>query len=244
VTRAGSLPGRISAEARNADELLAQAMSQLDQGADLIKLYLGGPGTSPPWSAAEVRRVTNAAHARGARVAAHAGRIPAVRVGVEGGVDTIEHGFDLDATTAQRMAALGTILVSTLTVFHSWLSFAATTTQPLFATSASIQRLHGDLARAEAAIRTARAAGVVIAAGSDAGGGSPRANHIGWEYQALVRAGVPPVEALAAVTWRGGEALGIPEAGTFAEGSPARFFLVHGDPLTDPTAIWRVWRHV
>lgn len=245
VTRAGSLPGRISAEARNADELLSQAMGQLDQGADLIKLYLGGPDPSnPPWSAAEVRRVTDAAHARGARVAAHAGRIPAIRVGVEGGVDTIEHGFELDSYTARRLRDTGTILVSTLTVFHSWLSFAATTTQSLFATPASVNRLQSELARAEAAIQTARAAGVVIAAGSDAGGGSPRANHIGWEYQALVRAGVPPVDALAAVTWRGGEALGVPEAGTFVEGGPARFFLVHGDPLTDPTAIWRVWRHV
>ena len=245
VTRAGSLPGRISAEARNADELVSQAMGQLDQGADLIKLYLGGPDPSnPPWSAAEVRRVTDAAHARDARVAAHAGRIPAIRVGVEGGVDTIEHGFELDAYTARRMRDTGTILVSTLTVFHSWLSFAATTTQALFATPASVSRLQSELARAEAAIQTARAAGVVIAAGSDAGGGSPRANHIGWEYQALVRAGVPPVDALAAVTWRGGEALGVPEAGTLVEGGPARFFLVHGDPLTDPTAIWRVWRHV
>jgi imidazolonepropionase-like amidohydrolase len=129
-------------------------------------------------------------------------------------------------------------------VFHSWLSFAATTTIPLYASSASVRRLQGELARAESAIRTARAAGVVIAAGSDAGGGSPRANHVGWEFQALVRAGLPPVEALAAVTWRGGAALGIPDAGVIREGGPARFFLVHGDPLTDTGAIWRVWRHV
>jgi imidazolonepropionase-like amidohydrolase len=245
VTRAGTLPGRISAEARNADELLNLAIGQLDQGADLVKLYLGGPDpSSPPWSAGEVRRVVDAVHGRGARVAAHAGRIPGIRVGVEGGVDTIEHGFELDAYTARRMRDTGTILVSTLSVFHSWLTFASTTTLPLYATPASQSRLRDELARAEAALQTARAAGVVIAAGSDAGGGSPRANHIGWEYQALVRAGLPPVEALAAVTWRGGEALGIPEAGSFVEGGPARFFLVHGDPLTDPSAIWRVWRHV
>ena len=104
-------------------------------------------------------------------------------------------------------------------------------------------RLRDQLAGAEAAVRAAREAGVAIAAGSDSGGGSARANHIGWEFQALVRAGLPPVEALAAVTWRGGEALGIPDAGVLREGGPAHFFLVHGDPLTDPGAIWRVWRH-
>jgi hypothetical protein len=26
------------------------------------------------------------------------------------------------------------------------------------------------------------------------------------------------------------------------EGGPADFSLVHGDPLGDPTAMWRVWR--
>jgi imidazolonepropionase-like amidohydrolase len=51
------------------------------------------------------------------------------------------------------------------------------------------------------------------------------------------------VEALAAATWRGGELLGEPDAGVIREGGPADFFLVHGDPLSDPSALWRVWRH-
>jgi imidazolonepropionase-like amidohydrolase len=185
----------------------------------------------------------DAVHARGARVAAHAGRIRDIQTGVEAGVDTIEHGTELDAYTARRMRDTGTILVTTLSVFRSWLSFATTTTVPFWAARSSIGRVQGQLEGAEAAVRTARAQGVVIAAGSDAGGGSTRANHIGWEFQSLVSAGIPPAEALAAVTWRGGEALGIPDAGVIREGGPAHFFLVHGDPLTDPDALWRVWRH-
>ncbi|MEX1278402.1 MAG: amidohydrolase family protein, partial [Chloroflexota bacterium] len=91
VTRAGSLPGRISAEAANADQLLAVALQQLDDGADLVKLYLDGPDpNTTPWSIAEARRVVEAVHARDARVAAHAGRIGSVRVAVEAGVDTVE----------------------------------------------------------------------------------------------------------------------------------------------------------
>jgi hypothetical protein len=38
-----------------------------------------------------------------------------------------------------------------------------------------------------------------------------------------------------------GEALGIPEAGRVAVGDPATFLLVQGDPLSDPSALWRVW---
>jgi hypothetical protein len=35
--------------------------------------------------------------------------------------------------------------------------------------------------------------------------------------------------------------MGEPEAGVIREGGPADFSLVHGDPLTDATALWRVW---
>ena len=58
----------------------------------------------------------------------------------------------------------------------------------------------------------------------------------------LVRAGLEPYEALASATWIGGELLGLHEAGTLAVGGPADVVLVHGDPLADPPALWRVWR--
>lgn len=244
ITRSGSLPVGIGAEAANADELLNVAIQQLDAGADLVKLYLEGPdANASPWSTAETGRVVEAVHARGARVAAHAGHIAGIRAGVAAGVDTIEHGNELDAATAQQMAAQGTILVSTLTVLRSWLSFSATTTDSFFAGPGAASRFAEQLAVAENGVRNARAAGVAIAAGSDAGGGSARANHLPWEFQSLVAAGLEPVEALAAVTWRGGEALAEPDAGVIREGGPAHFFLVHGDPLTDSGAIWRIWRH-
>ena len=37
-------------------------------------------------------------------------------------------------------------------------------------------------------------------------------------------------------------ATGEDEAGRIREGGPADFTLVHGDPLSDPAAMWRVWR--
>jgi imidazolonepropionase-like amidohydrolase len=83
---------------------------------------------------------------------------------------------------------------------------------------------------------------VKIAAGTDFGGGSLRANQLAWEVESLVAAGLEPVDALAAVTWRGGELLGEPDAGTLREDGPADFFLVHGDPLSDPRSLWRIWR--
>ena len=57
-------------------------------------------------------------------------------------------------------------------------------------------------------VRLARRAGVKIAAGTDFGGGSLRANQLAWEVESLVEAGLEPWEALAAATWQGGDLLG------------------------------------
>ncbi len=204
---------------------------------------MDGPDVdASPWTAAEVARVVEAAHGRGAKVAAHSGRLNGARQAVLGGVDSIEHGFDMDAGVASEMAARGTTLVSTLAVMRSWLSFGDTTTMDRFAGAAGRASIQARLEQGEASIRMARDAGVAIAAGSDFGGGSLRANQLAWEVTSLVAAGLEPVDALAAATWRGGELIGEAEAGMIREGGPADFFLVHGDPLSDPAALWRVWR--
>ena len=244
MTRPGALPAGVGVAARNGDELLALAMLQLDDGADLVKLYFDArePSVSA-WSLNEVRRVTDAVHARGAKVAAHVGRLAGVRVAVAGGVDSVEHGNQLDADVAREMAAKGTVLVTTLTVLRSFISFARTTRISTFAGSGRAAGYAAELEAVEASVRIARDAGVTIADGSDFGGGSARANQLAWEVESLVAAGLEPVDALAAATWRGGELLGEPDAGAIREGGPADFFLVHGDPLSDPAALWRVWRH-
>ncbi len=225
------------------EALLAAAAVQLAEGADLLKLYLDGPAPGvSPWSLAEVERVVGLAHARGARVTAHSASLAGARVGVEAGIDAIEHGFVLDADVAAEMARRGTFLVSTLTVFRSWTSFAATTLLPRFVEPEARTRIEARREQAEESVRLARAAGVPIATGTDFGGGSSRANQLAWEVEALVGAGLEPWEALAAATWHGGDLLGEPDAGRLREGGPADLVLVHGDPLSDPAALWRAWR--
>lgn len=242
VTRTGTLPSGLGAEAADADELLAHALRQVDTGADLVKLYMDGPdrGTSP-WSEAEVGRVVDACHARGVRVTAHSGDLGGARVAVAAGVDSVEHGFELDDDTVRAMAARGTMLVSTLSVMRSWRGFATTTRIPRFTDEDGRRRIAARDEAARASIALARRAGVTIAAGSDFGGGSPHAGHLAWEVEALVEAGLEPWEALAAATRNGGALLGEPEAGRVREGGPADFAVVHGDPCSDPTALWRVW---
>jgi Imidazolonepropionase and related amidohydrolases len=243
LDRAGTMPGDRSVEAADADELLRLALGQLDDGADLLKLYLDGPEPGvAPWTVDEVAPVVATAHARGVKVTAHSSHLPGARVGVAAGVDSIEHGMELDATLAADMAARGTTLVSTLAIFRSWLGFGTTTTMERFVDPDRRTKILDRQARAEESVRLARAAGVAIATGTDFGGGSTRADQLAWEVECLVAAGLEPWEALGAATWRGGELLGEPDAGIIREGGPADFSLVHGDPLSDATAMWRVWR--
>ncbi len=243
VTRAGSLPPGLAVEAADADALLSATLRQLDDGSDLVKLYLDGPDPAAcPWSVAELRRVVEAVHARGARVTAHAGHLDGARAGADAAVDALEHGFELDADVAAMMAQNGVFLVSTLAVLGSWQSFGRTTTLPRFSGKEGRAVIARRREAAVAAVALAHAAGVRIATGTDFGGGSTRANQLAWEVESLVAAGLEPWQGLAAATVAGGDLLGEPEAGRIREGGPADFFLVHGDPLADPAALWRVWK--
>jgi imidazolonepropionase-like amidohydrolase len=243
ISRTGALPGGLGTEVADGDGLLAAALAQLDDGADLVKIYLDGPDAdTSPFTDSEVRRVVAAAGERGARVAAHSSTLPGARAGADAGVASLEHGFTLDSDTAAAMAANGVALVSTLSVLESWRTFSRTTALPRFAGEESEQRIAERRERAHESVRLAARAGVLIAAGTDFGGGSTRANQLAWEVECLVEAALEPWQALAAATRNGGELLGEPEAGVIRAGGPADFALVHGDPLSDPAALWRVWR--
>ena len=242
LAHSGVLPGMMI-EVDDGPTLLAAAKAQLDDGADFLKLYLDGPKREEaPWPADAVRAVVEMAHGRGAKVTAHSGLLAGARVGIDAGVDSLEHGFELDADAAATMARQGTFLVSTLSVFRSWASFAETTTLPRFVGEEGKERTAKRRERAIESVRHAHRAGVRIATGTDFGGGSLRANQLAWEVECLVEAGFEPWEALAAATLRGGELLGEPGAGRLVEGGPADFFLAHGNPLSDPSALWRVWK--
>jgi imidazolonepropionase-like amidohydrolase len=224
-------------------QLKDAAMAQLDLGTDLVKLYMDAPGgvKDSPFEVADVRAAVQAVHARGAKVAAHSGYLAGARVAAEGGVDSIEHGMELDDDTCRVMKRGGVTLVSTLSVFASWETFARTTAIDRFTAPEGRERIAKRKDGAYASIAAAKRAGVVIATGSDFGGGSVRAGHLAWEVELLVDAGLEPYEALAAATRNGGALYGVEHAGHLDEGQPADLVLVHGDPLSDPRALWRVW---
>jgi imidazolonepropionase-like amidohydrolase len=237
----GYLP--MTVPVKDGGELAAAVVAQLDSGTDFVKIMLDPPGRGDqcPFTVDDVRKAVEAVHQRGHKITAHATILDGARVGAEAGVDSIEHGMELDDAIAATMRANDVALVSTLSVLASWATFERTTRIERFTGEEGRQRLAARREGAFAAIKAAHRAGVRIAAGSDFGGGSVRAGHLAWEVELLVEAGLEPHQALAATTWRGGELLGIEHAGRLRPGDPADLVLVHGDPLSDPRALWRVW---
>jgi imidazolonepropionase-like amidohydrolase len=237
----GYLP--MTVPVNDGDGLAAAVAAQLDSGTDFVKIMLDPPGRGDrcPFTVDDVRKACEVVHRRGKKITAHATILDGARVGAEAGVDSIEHGMELDDAIAATMRANNVALVSTLSVLASWATFERTTRIDRFTSEDGRRRLAARREGALAAIKAAHQAGVRIAAGSDFGGGSVRAGHLAWEVELLVEAGLQPHEALAAATWRGGELLGIDHAGRLHPGDPADLVLVHGDPLSDPRALWRVW---
>ena len=225
------------------DGLKDAALAQLDLGTDLVKIYMDAPGGAKesPFSVTALKAATDAVHARGAKVACHSGYLDGARVAALAGVDSIEHGMELDDDIARTMKKNNVTLTSTLSIFASWETFARTTAIERFTTEEGRRRIANRKEGAYAAVAAARRAGVRIATGSDCGGGSVRAGQLAWEVELLVAAGSTPREALIAATRAGGELLGDDHAGRIEKGMPADLVLIHGDPLSDARALWRVW---
>ena len=180
-----------------ATELLGAAMTQLDDGADLVKLYLDGADPSvSPWTPGELRAVVEAVHARACRVTAHSGTAAGARAGAEAGVDALEHGFELDGATRRdhgrqwrppRVHAVGARLVAVIR--------ADDRAAPVRVGRGP--REGGGAPRAgDRECQDRPCGGRVIATGTDFGGGSTRANQLAWEVEHLVEAGLEPWEAL------------------------------------------------
>ena len=238
----GQMPA-LSVEAADGDELLAAAIGQLDDGADLVKLYLDGPDLDvSPWSVDELRR-RGGCGARARRTGDRAQRLPRGGAGRRGGrrrrprarvrARRRRRGDDGPQRRPARVDARRDGLVADVRDDHRRCRGSP---RPRVARGSAARR-----ERAMASLAIAHRAGVSIATGTDFGGGSTRANQLAWEVEQLVEAGLEPWEALGCATWRGGELLGEPDAGVIREGGPADFALVHGDPVSDPTALWRVW---
>ena len=119
----GHMAGSVAVAAANVSQALAQLEKSEKQGVDLVKLMITGgvldakekgvPGELK-MAPNMVRAVCERAHAAGYTVAAHAESTEGVRVALENGVDSIEHGAKLDDALIQLFKERGAYLCTTI----------------------------------------------------------------------------------------------------------------------------------
>jgi imidazolonepropionase-like amidohydrolase len=232
------LPG--SAEASGADGFRRLAREQLKHGADWLKISVSGgiageneAIADSQMTADEILAVTETAHARGRKVAAHAGPPGAIRLAVEHGVDSIEHGYFLDDETTGFMAGRGAWLVPTINVSRAVEFFERIGAPPwMIAKALAAGELHW------AGLRSAIRNGVRIALGTDM---LPHEPFDGTsvtvrELEFMVEAGLTPLAALRAATVDAAELLDLDDVGV-EPGKRADLIAVGGNPVEDVSAL-------
>ena len=235
-----------SAFADGPEECRRMVRLNFGEGADLIKIYTSEHGPArgrniTNFTIDEIRAMADEAHARGAKVAAHATNPEGVRLAIEGGVDTIEHGGDLsgEVATLRMMADRGTFLIPTLYINH------AVATEGAARAWSSEDRLPAVVERARRLLDAQRSflkrafgMGVKIAVGTD--GGALGHGISARELELLVWCGLSPMEALTAGTETAAAALGLEDhVGTLAEGRLGELIVVNADPLADIRVLQR-----
>src|SRR5258708_1200479 len=169
------LPARQFADGGEWGEVIGD---EIAGGADLIKVALAPwndgqrPDGAPevPFDAGLLAVAVEAAHGAGLTIACHANDPESCHIAARAGVDSLEHGMFLEADDLAAMAGSGTALVPTLSVWDDWLYYAREMDWP----AARVTRAERLRDSSRTAMAGAIRAGVRIAAGPDAGGGSGR----------------------------------------------------------------------
>ncbi len=225
------------------DEVRKAVRYQVKYGADVIKICATGGVLSEgdavgasQYSLDEMKAVVDEARKLERKVAAHAHGVDGIKLAVQAGVASIEHGSFLDEDAARMMAQRGTYLVPTLSAGEA----AENAAKSGRLTGLRAEKSYAAAKAMRNAVRIANRLHVPIALGTDAGVGPHGAN--AREFGLMVEwGGLTPMQAITAGTMGGARLLGWDRnAGSLAAGKWADVVAVPGDPTKDIHALERV----
>jgi imidazolonepropionase-like amidohydrolase len=218
------------------DELIKAVRLQIKRGSDVIKiastggvLDLSENSSGAEFTIDEIKAVVETAKDYGLKVACHAHGAEGIKRAILGGVASIEHGTFMNDEDFELAKQHGTYLVPTVIAGKSVADsakipgyFPPVIARKAIEVGTQIQNTFG----------RAYKAGVKIAFGTDAGVYAHGKNYKEFEY--MVEAGMPPMEAIKAATTSAADLLGIADkTGSITKGKLADIIAVDGDPLED-----------
>jgi imidazolonepropionase-like amidohydrolase len=210
---------------------------QVAHDADLIKVYAGydfhfspdGKLVSPPtFTAEEINAIVDEAHKKGRKVSCHAFGGEGLRNCLNAGVDSLEHGVELDDADIKIMVQKGIYLVPTLYHYQD-------------DREKDVKKFAGHSVAevSERSFPRAVAQGVKVAFGSGVGP-FPHGTQTK-EFAYMVKFGMTPVQAIRAATVDAAQLMGWQDrVGSVEAGKFADLVAVEGDPTADITELERV----
>ncbi len=223
-----------------------------------------------------VKAAIDEAHKGGARVAVHATQLETARAAVEAGADILVHSVDdqlVDDAFISLLKAKKTLYVTTLVVYEGYADvFAGEVTltrlekelgdpraiaswdeldrpadpQEVARRKERVARLRGARQFQLLNLKRLHAAGVTIAAGTDAGNiGTLPGPSMQRELELMVEAGMSPADVLVAATANAARVgWPVPNVGTVRPGNRADMLLLRADPGADVRAFAQIHRIV
>jgi len=212
-------------------------------GADCIKITATGgvlsvakDGSGPQFTLDEIKAIVETANDYGMVTAAHAHGVEGMQRAILGGIHSIEHGTLMDEETMDLMIKHGTYLVPTILAGN------------FVAEKAKIKGFYPEVIvpkalaigpKLQATFGKAYKRGVKIAFGTDSGVSYHGDN--GREFELMVEAGMPPMEAILSATVNASTLMRInAKAGTVESGKWADLVAVDKNPLDDISELQRI----
>jgi len=231
IGRYGSLIGRAVEDSVPLDTLIAGDAATVDHikivNSGLNSLTQFAHQTAPQFGQRELSDSVACAEKYGKKVMVHANGDLPVRMAIEAGCHSIDHGFFMGDENLQELAEKQIFWVPTVYTMKGCLEGAE-----LAMKDADPAVITKNLDHQLQQLADARSYGVRVAAGSDAGSiGVLHGESLLRELKLFMQAGYTLPEAISCATYQGAELLGLEDQfGLLTKGRPASFLVSRGTP--------------
>jgi imidazolonepropionase-like amidohydrolase len=236
-------PGPAEGVVNGPDDCAQAVRQRYKEGSDLIKITATGgvlsvakSASNPQFTEEEIKAIVATAKDYGFRVAVHAHGAEGMKRAIRAGVNSIEHGTNMDDEAIALFKQYGTWYVPTLT---AGAAVADSAKKPGYYPDLVTPKALEIGPKIKATLAKAWKAGVKIAFGTDAGVYQHGKNWL--EFVRMNEAGMPVMECIKAATIHAADLLGEKERlGSIEAGKLADIVAVDGDPLKDPQVFGKV----